>query len=132
MSANIEIVSQPDIPKMENTVSGTFQQSVLKLAPLGVKLLQGIVPVKSRKLRYSIGHTKGDLWTTSEHYKYVDEGTRPHVIEGLLVFQIHGVTVFSRNVHHPGTVPQHLTTRTVGEIEKNIPRVVTDLNKVIK
>lgn len=132
MKPSIEIVAQPDFPKMERKVSGTFQSSVVKLVPLGAKYLQGIVPNKTGKLRSSIEHDKEKIWSTADHYKYVDEGTRPHVIEGLLVFQVFGITVFAYNVEHPGTRPQHLTTRTVDEIEKNIPKVVTDINRVIR
>ena len=128
---DMEFVSQPDFPKMERKLSSTFNKSTASLVPLGAKYLQGIIPSKSSKLRKSIGHSKEEIWSTVDHYKYVDEGTRPHIIEGLLVFQVHGVTVFARNVHHPGTRPQHLTDRTVKEIEKNIPKVVKDINRVI-
>lgn len=131
MKVDMKVVSQPDFPKMERNISGTFNKSTAALVPLGAKYLQGIIPSKTGKLRKSIGHSKEEIWSTADHYKYVDEGTRPHIIEGLLVFQVHGVTVFARNVHHPGTAPQHLTERTVKEIEKNMPKVVKDINRVI-
>ena len=131
MKVDMEIISQPDFPKMERKLSGTFNKSTAALVPLGAKYLQGIIPSKSGKLRKSIGHRDGEIWSTADHFKYVDEGTRPHIIEGLLVFQVHGITVFARNVYHPGTRPQHLTERTVKEINKNIPTVVKDINRVI-
>jgi len=131
MKVDMKIVSQPDFPKMERTLSGTFNKSTAALVPLGAKYLQGIIPSKTGNLRKSIEHSKEEIWSTADHYKYVDEGTRPHIIEGLLVFQVHGITVFTRNVYHPGTRPQHLTERTVKEIENNIPKVVKDINRVI-
>lgn len=127
----MEIVAQPDFPGMERKLSGTFQKSVTTLVPLGAKYLQNIVPTKTRKLQSSIGHDKEEIWSTVDYYKYVDEGTRAHTIEGLLAFQINGVTIFARNVHHPGTKAQHLTDKTVKKIEYSIPTVVKDINKVI-
>ena len=128
---DIEIVSQPDFPKMERKISQTFHKSVANLTPLGAKYLQGIIPTKSRKLRNSIGHSKDEIWSTADYYRYVDEGTRPHVIEGLLRFVINGAVVFARDVHHPGTKAQHLTDKTIKHIKKNIPIVVKDINRVI-
>lgn len=131
MKIDVEIVSKPDFNKIERNTSATFQKSVASLVPLGAKYLKGIISSKSGKLRSSIGHSDGAIFSTADHYKYVDEGTKPHIIEGLLVFQVNGVTVFARNVHHPGTAPQHLTGRTVKEIEKNMPKIVKDINRVI-
>lgn len=129
---NLDIVSQPDFPKSEKQVSSTFNKSTSNLNKIGAKYLKGIIPVKSGKLKRSIHYNKDEIWSTSKYFKYVDEGTRPHIIEGLLRFVIHGAVVFSRDVHHPGTKPQYLTDKTIKHIESNIHTVVKDVNRAIR
>lgn len=126
-----DIISEPDLPKIERRVSRGFNRSTIELVKLGAKYLRSIVPVKTGKLKRSIRHDQKDIWSVSPYYNYVDEGTRPHRIEGLLVFKIHGATIFSRGVDHPGTKAQNLTDRTVKYIEGNIKNVVRDVNRTI-
>lgn len=126
----VDIVEKPDFPKMEKRVSRTFDNSTVKLVALGAKYMRSIVPYKTGKLKHSIRHDKKDIWSVADHFKYVDEGTKPHRIEGLLVFYIHGIQIFSRGVDHPGTKPQYITDRTVKYIEGNIKGVVRDIDRV--
>lgn len=127
-----DIVSQPDFPQTEKRVSSNFKKGTANLNKIGAKYLKGIVPVKSGKLRNSIHYNKDEIWSTANHYRYVDEGTRAHIIEGLLRFVINGAVVFSRDVHHPGTKAQNLTDKTIKHIEGNIQTVVKDVNRAIR
>ena len=128
----LDIISQPNLPLIEKTASNTFKKGTANLNKIGAKYLKGIVPVKSGKLRNSIHYNKKEIWSTDKHFKYVDEGTRPHIIEGLLRFVIHGAVIYSRNVHHPGTKAQHLTDKTIIHIEKNIPTITKDIDRAIR
>lgn len=58
--------------------------------------------------------------TNTEPYAgYVDQGTRPHLIvprnAKALAFRIGNRMVFARSVHHPGTKPQNIVSRTLSE-----------------
>lgn len=129
---NIKVVSKPDLRKREKEVSKAFESGVLKLIKSGAKYMQDIIPVKTGDLRDSINWDENGIWSTSEYFKYVDEDTKPHKIEGSpLVFNIGGTTVFSTYVMHPGTKGQNLTDKTIKYIEKNTKIVVKDINKVI-
>lgn len=132
MKIEMEVIEKPDFNKMDKAVTTSFNRSTVKLVAKGARFLRSIVPNKTGQLRNSIRHDKTDIWSVAEHYKYVDEGTRPHRIEGLLVFYIHGIKIFSKGVDHPGTKPQHLTDRTLKYIEDNIKGVKYDIDRVIK
>ena len=68
-------------------------------------------PFKTGKLRRSIhpimkNVLEGQVSTGTEYAKYVEEGTRPHVIvpkrAKVLAFKVGGSMVFARRVNHPG------------------------------
>lgn len=128
MKVDIKVVQEPDFPKMERAVSNSFNKSSVKLVAAGAKYLRSISPGKLDK---SIRHNQTDIWSVAKEFKLVDEGTRPHRIEGLLVFHINGAKVFSWGVDHPGTKAQHLTEKTVKYLEDNIKTVRNDVNRVI-
>lgn len=130
---NIKVVSKPDLIKKEREVSKAFKSSVLNLIKLGAKYMQGIVPVKTGKLRDSINWNEDGIWSTSKYFKYVDKGTRPHKIEGnpFLSFQINGATIITRSVNHPGTKAQNISKKTEDYIEKHSSDIVKNINKVI-
>lgn len=130
---NIKVVSKPDLIKKEREVSKAFESSVLKFIKLGAKYMQSIVPVKTGELRDSINWDENGIWSTSKYFKHVDEGTRPHKIEGnpFLSFQINGATIITRSVNHPGTKPQNITKKTEQYFNKHVSDIVKDINKVI-
>ncbi|MCK5616143.1 hypothetical protein KAR91_80510 [Candidatus Pacearchaeota archaeon] len=128
----LDVISQPNLPLIEKTASNTFKKGTANLNKIGAKYLKGIIPVKSGNLSKSIHNNKEEIWTTAKHFKYVDEGTKPHIIEGLLRFVIHGAVIYARDVHHPGTKAQHLTDKTITHIEKNIPAIVKDIDRAIR
>lgn len=132
MKIEMEVVEKPDFNKMDKAVTTSFNRSTVKLVAKGAKFLRRNVPVKTGHLRNSIRHDKTDIWSVAEHFRYVDEGTRPHRIEGLLVFYIHGIKIVSRGVDHPGSKPQHLINKTLKYIESNVKDVKNDINRVIK
>lgn len=131
MKITTKIVSEPDFKKMEHQVSGAFSSNFIKLTKLGAEYLQGIMPRKTGAMKASVRYNNKEIWTHSPYYKYVDEGTKPHRIEGLLRFRIAGVVIFSRGVDHPGTKAQNLSKRTMKEIDKNIPVLVKEINAAI-
>lgn len=124
----VEIVRKPDFHKMEKGISTAFNRSSVKLVAAGAKYLRSISPGKLDK---SIRHNETDIWSVAKEFKFVDEGTRPHRIEGLLVFYIHGAKIFSWGVDHPGTKAQHLTEKTLKYLEDNVKSIRNDVNKVI-
>lgn len=75
------------------------------------------VPVDTGKLRNTL-HIEskpgerfiGPDHNVAPHDVFVEEGTRPHVIEAkpgkVLAFTINGKKVFTKRVQHPGTRPQ--------------------------
>lgn len=131
MKITTKIVSEPDFKKMEHQVSGAFSSNFIKLTKLGTEYLQGIMPRKTGAMKASVRYNNNEIWSTSSYYQFVDKGTRPHRIEGLLRFRIAGVVIFSRGVDHPGTKAQKLTERTMKEIDKNIPILVKEINAAI-
>lgn len=55
------------------------------------------------------GHAERELFSLEvDHLAgwFIEAGTRAHVIEGRLAFQVAGQTVFARRVNHPGTAPK--------------------------
>jgi hypothetical protein len=69
---------------------------------------------QSGALRKSITGTsfglEGSVTADAGVAKFIENGTRPHVIEargsGTLAFVANGSTVFARRVNHPGTAPR--------------------------
>ena len=130
---NIKVVSEPDFKKIEKNISKTFKSGVLKLIKSGATYMKGIVPVKKGDLRNSINWNEDGIWSTSKYFKYVDEGTRPHIITGnpFLAFQINGATIITRSVKHPGTKPQNITKKTEEYLKKHVSDIERDIKRVI-
>ena len=128
-----EVVSKPNFIEIDNKIVRTFDSGVVGLVKNGAKYLKNISPVKTGKMRDSIGNNDSEIWTSSKYYKYVNDGTKPHKIEGnpFLKFQINGVTIITRSVNHPGTKPQKMTEKTIKYIESEIPQIEKQINRVI-
>lgn len=100
------------------------------------------VPVKTGKLQNSIGSTvtegaaEGEasavVYTSSGYGLFVDQGTRPHIIEGnpWLRFVINDRVVFARRVRHPGFKGRHFSTKAIrmaaGYIRQDIADLVSE------
>lgn len=68
---------------------------------------RGYVRIGSDEIFISVG-------TTDEIFKYVDEGTRPHIIRPVRARVLHwvdpsGQDIFAKIVHHPGTKAQEIS-----------------------
>lgn len=63
----------------------------------------------------------------AKHASYVDQGTRPHVIQArrakALRFVMGGVVVFRRSVHHPGTRPRDFSGQERSRVIRLLPDV---------
>ena len=92
-----------------------------------VYLAKHLVPVKTRNLRHTIhpgevdGHVGAGVVASAEYARYVEEGTRPHIIRPVRARALAWggdrrltgslrtgarPTSFARIVHHPGTRPK--------------------------
>jgi hypothetical protein len=64
----------------------------------------------------------GELDSVSNHAVFVNDGTKPHVIEPkygkVLRFEAWGQPVFTANVHHPGTAPDPFFEHGVAKAEQ--------------
>ena len=128
---DVKLVTQPNFPAIERKINTKFNNNFIKLTKLGAEYLTRIIPKKTGKMKGSIGYDNNEIWTTSDKYRYVDDGTKPHRIEGLLRFRISGVVIFSQGVDHPGTKAQHLTDKTVKKIDNYMPVFVRHINAAI-
>lgn len=86
-------------------------------------------PVDTGRLRASIHLTvsrafnnpSARIYTNVNYAPFVHDGTQPHVIRprrrgGRLRFRVGGMTVFAREVHHPGTSPTTFLTRALRRV----------------
>lgn len=87
------------------------------------------------------GPLKATIGPTAKYAPFVVYGTRPHPIYprkpgGVLVFQSHGETVFTKKVNHPGTKANPFmhdaTEEVLNEMAKNLGvaavGIITDAN----
>lgn len=125
------ITELPLIPgAMLDEGSAILEEQMIAAIPRRTGRLAGSV-------QREIGTDQAIIKTTAGYGLFVDEDTRPHVIEpvfaNLLRFEIDGVTVFARRVRHPGTTGQHFTVKaiqnSIGELTEMVKRVMSDLFK---
>lgn len=101
----------PEIPGLIiEESSGILESHLVDEIPKKTGRLAGSV------VREIIGNM-ARIFTTAGYGKFVDEDTRPHIIRPVngpfLVFEIDGVTVFAKEVRHPGTKGQHFRARAI-------------------
>jgi len=92
--------------EMEKDVKGAFEDatSAWKHKPVW----RGYVRIDSSRIYISVG-------TTDEIFKFVDQGTKAHIIRPIRAKVLHWVDAssgedrFSKEVHHPGTKAQHIS-----------------------
>jgi hypothetical protein len=64
------------------------------------------------------------IGTTKKYAPYVELDTRPHIIKPkykqALKFSIDGNTIFSKEVHHPGTTGHHMFLRGITFFEQRM------------
>lgn len=132
MSISLRITKKPNFNKIERKVDRALDAGIDDFIKAGAEFMKNSVPVKSGKLRDSIKHNESEIWSTSKYYKYIDEGTKPHVIEGNpLVFTINGVQVFTTMVNHPGTEAHNITDSTNNYLESNVNIIARKIRKVL-
>jgi len=96
---------------------------------LGVAHAKATTKFKDRTtaLRKSIGREPRGEWgwrlvAGAPHARFVESGTKPHVIEArrarALRFVWHGELRFARRVNHPGTKPTHFMRDAAAEVER--------------
>lgn len=119
------VVGTADISKLAEALRQTAVQSettthqvLVQSANQILAEMESRVPVKSGVLRRSLGIrvdtdrvTIGPNATQAPYAGYVEFGTKPHIIRpkkqgGVLVFNVNGMKVVTRLVHHPGTKAQ--------------------------
>lgn len=92
--------------------------------------LRGSVPVRTGTLRGSVrrevvGDLEAVISTNSGYGRYVNEGTRPHVIrakgDGMLRFEVGGIVMYRKEVQHPGFAGRWFTRTTV---QRSMPRIM--------
>lgn len=89
---------------MEKDVKGAFidATSGWKNQPVW----RGYVRLTANNIYISVG-------TTNEIFKFVDEGTKAHIIRPVRAKMLHwvdgGQDFFAKEVHHPGTKPQNIS-----------------------
>lgn len=109
------IIDGRALDRFLNGPDGVVTREVIRRASVVQEGGRARVGVDSGRLRRSIVkrivQTAGgvEVWVgSSEPHAYLHhEGTAPHMIYGspLLVFEVNGVTIFTPQVDHPGTVP---------------------------
>jgi hypothetical protein len=91
--------------EMEKDVKGAFSDAVSKWKHQPV--WRGYVRLGSNEIYISVG-------TTDEIFKFVDEGTKAHIIKPVTAKVLHWVDAggddhFAKLVHHPGTKAQEIS-----------------------
>lgn len=90
---------------------------------------------RTGKLRRSIVRGQSSEWvlflkTGTKYARFVEGGTRPHVIEGkrsprkVLHFSWRGEPSFFRRVHHPGTKPRRFMQAARDEGERSLESMI--------
>jgi hypothetical protein len=80
-----------------------------------------------------------EIYTENKIFKYVNDGTKAHMIyprpglksNPVLVFSIGGLTIFAKRVRHPGTKPQNFTRTVASDWKKKAAPIVQSFLKGI-
>ena len=99
------------------------------------EIMRDTVPVKTGTLKASIQRQvlpdSAVIETTSGYGLFVDQDTQSHVIEPIfanfLKFEIDGITVFARRVHHPGTKGQNFVARTLQAVRDQLSELLSKI-----
>lgn len=109
LRANIKKADRsiPNYVGMATRDSTTLIQNKAKeVRPDSFKNRTGTLRRSIQKLLFNNGFS-GKVFTDEKYSIYVEEGTRPHVIEPrvkkVLAFKVGGRLVFAKRVYHPGT-----------------------------
>lgn len=118
--------------KISNDVNSAFKTGIRNFTKDGARFLKNSVPVKSGKLKDSIEYTDDTIWTSSDVYKYLDKGVKPHKIVGYpLVFIINGIEIFTTVVNHPGIKAHKFTDNTLDYMDTKISIVRKEIDEVL-
>ena len=104
------------IAQLEASAADAFAEAQDALIDVLVAAAPRKTGVLQESFRATIGSSgtviTGTLVNNADYASYVDEGTRPHEIQGnpLLAFEAFGMTVIVHSVQHPGTDPDPFWT----------------------
>lgn len=78
-------------------------------------------------IRFRAGQFGSDVQATAKHARWVEEGTKPHIItprrKKWLRFEQNGAIRFSQLVHHPGTKPRPFMSEAQKKVEPLFERL---------
>lgn len=80
--------------------------SAAEASAKGTRLFNDVTGALRRSVVGTASGLEGKVVAGASYARFVENGTRPHVIEGSpLAFRVNGATVFASRVNHPGTSP---------------------------
>lgn len=125
MAMTVTVLSNR-LPKIAATMQNRVSQAVRKSAFDIQARAQAMAPVDTGNLKGSIStEIAGDglsaeVTANADYAAHVEYGTAPHVIRprnaSMLAFKVGGVTVFAKEVNHPGTAAQPFMTPAAEEV----------------
>lgn len=132
------------IPRITKDVAEAFKDEIRRRTPHGVKWSPPGAPFavavptshlhdsidKDRKGNWVHGHYRWVVSTNVEYAPYVEYGTRPHLIaphnaKSSLVYYMGGNETGSKVVHHPGTRPVLMFSRSVPTMRPRISYIAS-------
>lgn len=111
------------LTKALESVALILHGNMVKESPVDKGKLKGSIslPVQIDALTFGIG-------IGAEYWKYVQFGTKPHMIfpvnVSALKFKVGGKTVFAKSVNHPGTAANPFIDRAIDSTEPRIDDAV--------
>lgn len=119
MSLTVTVLSNR-LPQIAGGLQGRISQVVRKTAFDIEAHAKAIAPVDTGNLKNTISTDiagdglSAEVTANADYAAHVEYGTRPHVIRprnaSMLAFKVGGVTVFAKEVNHPGTAAQPFMT----------------------
>lgn len=114
------------LPQMGANMAARVSQAVRKSAFDIEARAKSLAPVDTGNLKNTIktdiagDGLSAEVTANADYAAHVEYGTRPHVIRpknaSMLAFKIGGVTVFAKEVNHPGTAAQPFMTPAAEQV----------------
>ena len=139
------------VPRRRALINFSMEKTLDSVRRIAVREARRLVPKKTGKLAKSIksklrkrgvasrvvftadAKTKGKgRWGATEYARFVEEGTRPHLIEAWNSYYLRftdksGKVRYAQKVHHPGTKPQPFLEPGVGFAMSRAPDILWDV-----
>ncbi len=118
-----------------NRLRPALEWAVDELAATAANVMTDLAPERTGRLRASIRIDRRPLMAiigpTTYYAKYVELGTRPHIIRPrrarFLHFWIGEREIFAKVVHHPGTRPQLFVKRAADAASEKAPHILAQM-----